>query len=86
MDAEPFPSVEFLDKSLPCRLITLTLPLLKIEGLGVNGPVGQLGFQHFVKLGHRVGMDDMGDLFLLHGHSVHGGRDKGGRNRINNHK
>ena len=57
----------------------LTLPLLKIEGLGVNGPVGQLGLQHFVKLKHRVGMDDMGDLLLLHGHSMHGGRDKGGR-------
>ena len=64
----------------------LTLPLLKIEGLGVNGPVRQLGLQHLGKLGHRAGMDDMGDLLFLNGHSVHGERDKGGRIRINNHK
>jgi len=43
------------------------LPLLKIEGPGVNGPVRQLGLEHLVKLGHSVDMDDMGDLFLLHG-------------------
>jgi len=55
-----------LDKSLPCRLITVSL--LQIEGLGVTGPVGQLGLEHLLKLGHRVGMDDMGDLLLLHGH------------------
>ena len=46
----------------------------------------QLGLQHLVKLGHRAGMDDMGDLLFLNGHSVHGERDKGGRIRINNHK
>ena len=43
------------------------VPLLKIEGLGVNGPVLQLGLEHLVKLGQWVGMDDMEDLLLLYG-------------------
>ena len=42
--------------------------ILKIEGLGVNGPVGKLGLEHLVKLGHGVGVDDMEDLLLLYGH------------------